>query len=287
MLPVERASAAPEHAVWRRAVAAGARGRCGPRPERLRATWRAQGCRSARGGPLRRLTLDAAGAYDEVFEAPTAPARRAPRCTPPCRGCAPRTWTSAARRWPAPSPTRASPSPIAARSGPSRSTWCRGYRRRTSGTWSSAGVSSGPPLEAFLADVHGAQECSPTASCRAGWCRRQRARPGSVAVPRQRRAGARQRRRPLRDEQGAFRVLEDNLRTPSGVSYVVENSRAMARAFPSCWPPTGCARWPTTRPGCWRRCRRRRRRAERAARGGARRRASGTPRTSSTRCWPG
>ena len=36
----------------------------------------------------------------------------------------------------------------------------------------------------------------------------------------------------VRDEQGVFRVLEDNLRTPSGVSYVLENRRAMARAFP-------------------------------------------------------
>ncbi len=36
----------------------------------------------------------------------------------------------------------------------------------------------------------------------------------------------------VRDEQGRFRVLEDNLRTPSGVSYVVENRRAMARVFP-------------------------------------------------------
>jgi uncharacterized circularly permuted ATP-grasp superfamily protein len=36
----------------------------------------------------------------------------------------------------------------------------------------------------------------------------------------------------IRDEQGTFRVLEDNLRTPSGVSYVVENRRAMARTFP-------------------------------------------------------
>ena len=36
----------------------------------------------------------------------------------------------------------------------------------------------------------------------------------------------------VRDEQGKFRVLEDNLRTPSGVSYVIENRRAMARVFP-------------------------------------------------------
>lgn len=36
----------------------------------------------------------------------------------------------------------------------------------------------------------------------------------------------------VRDEQGAFRVLEDNLRNPSGVSYVMENRRTMARVFP-------------------------------------------------------
>ena len=36
----------------------------------------------------------------------------------------------------------------------------------------------------------------------------------------------------VRDEQGAFRVLEDNARTPSGVSYVVENRHLMLRNFP-------------------------------------------------------
>jgi uncharacterized circularly permuted ATP-grasp superfamily protein len=36
----------------------------------------------------------------------------------------------------------------------------------------------------------------------------------------------------VRDEQGTFRVLEDNLRCPSGVSYVMENRRSMARVFP-------------------------------------------------------
>lgn len=35
----------------------------------------------------------------------------------------------------------------------------------------------------------------------------------------------------VRDEKGAFRVLEDNARTPSGVSYVVENRHLMMRAF--------------------------------------------------------
>ncbi|WP_420751967.1 circularly permuted type 2 ATP-grasp protein [Rhodococcus sp. O3] len=36
----------------------------------------------------------------------------------------------------------------------------------------------------------------------------------------------------IRDETGTFRVLEDNLRSPSGVSYVMENRRAMARVAP-------------------------------------------------------
>src|SRR5260370_12388148 len=36
----------------------------------------------------------------------------------------------------------------------------------------------------------------------------------------------------VRDEHGAFLVLEDNARTPSGVSYVVENRHMMLRAFP-------------------------------------------------------
>ncbi len=36
----------------------------------------------------------------------------------------------------------------------------------------------------------------------------------------------------VRDEKGAFNVLEDNGRCPSGVSYVVENRHMMMRAFP-------------------------------------------------------
>ena len=36
----------------------------------------------------------------------------------------------------------------------------------------------------------------------------------------------------VRDDAGTFRVLEDNLRTPSGISYVVENRRAMTHVFP-------------------------------------------------------
>jgi uncharacterized circularly permuted ATP-grasp superfamily protein len=36
----------------------------------------------------------------------------------------------------------------------------------------------------------------------------------------------------VRDGDGVYRVLEDNLRVPSGVSYVIENRAAMKRAFP-------------------------------------------------------
>jgi uncharacterized circularly permuted ATP-grasp superfamily protein len=37
----------------------------------------------------------------------------------------------------------------------------------------------------------------------------------------------------VRDERGNFRVLEDNVRIPSGVSYVIENRRAMTQNFGS------------------------------------------------------
>lgn len=36
----------------------------------------------------------------------------------------------------------------------------------------------------------------------------------------------------IRDQNGQFRVLEDNVRTPSGVSYVLENRRVMLNAVP-------------------------------------------------------
>ena len=37
----------------------------------------------------------------------------------------------------------------------------------------------------------------------------------------------------IRDRDGTYLVLEDNLRCPSGVSYVIENRAAMRRAFPN------------------------------------------------------
>ncbi|TAJ17820.1 MAG: circularly permuted type 2 ATP-grasp protein [Dehalococcoidia bacterium] len=40
----------------------------------------------------------------------------------------------------------------------------------------------------------------------------------------------------IRDRDGIFRVLEDNLRTPSGVSYVLENRRTMLNVAPDLFP---------------------------------------------------
>jgi uncharacterized circularly permuted ATP-grasp superfamily protein len=43
----------------------------------------------------------------------------------------------------------------------------------------------------------------------------------------------------IRDEKGRYLVLEDNARCPSGVSYVLENRRAMKRTFPQCFESIG------------------------------------------------
>src|SRR5260221_9848161 len=40
----------------------------------------------------------------------------------------------------------------------------------------------------------------------------------------------------VRDVDGRFRVLEDNVRVPSGVRYVIENRRVMTRTFPGLFP---------------------------------------------------
>jgi uncharacterized circularly permuted ATP-grasp superfamily protein len=42
----------------------------------------------------------------------------------------------------------------------------------------------------------------------------------------------------IRDERGDFRVLEDNVRTPSGVSYVMENRRFMTTVLPEVFAST-------------------------------------------------
>ena len=43
----------------------------------------------------------------------------------------------------------------------------------------------------------------------------------------------------IRDREGQFRVLEDNVRTPSGVSYVLESRRVMLGAVPDLFPEGG------------------------------------------------
>src|SRR5260370_34519356 len=40
----------------------------------------------------------------------------------------------------------------------------------------------------------------------------------------------------LRDHDGTFYILEDNLRTPSGVSYMIENREITKRIFPDLIP---------------------------------------------------
>src|SRR5438105_9234864 len=43
----------------------------------------------------------------------------------------------------------------------------------------------------------------------------------------------------IRDHDGTFYVLEDNLRTPSGVSYMLENREITKRLFPDLLPQCG------------------------------------------------
>jgi len=43
----------------------------------------------------------------------------------------------------------------------------------------------------------------------------------------------------IRDDKGEYLVLEDNARSPSGVSYLLENRQAMKRAFPNFFPKAG------------------------------------------------
>jgi uncharacterized circularly permuted ATP-grasp superfamily protein len=89
-------------------------------------------------------------------------------------------------------------------------------------------------LEAFLADVYGPAEAvrdgvvpRSLLTTSAGYCR-----PAHGIAPA---SGVRIHLAGIdlvRDAEGVLRVLEDNLRVPSGISYVVENRRTMARVFP-------------------------------------------------------
>jgi uncharacterized circularly permuted ATP-grasp superfamily protein len=89
-------------------------------------------------------------------------------------------------------------------------------------------------LEAFLADVYGSAEVvrdgvvpRSLLTTSAGFCRPAYGiePPNGVRVHI---AGI----DIVRDQAGVLRVLEDNVQVPSGMSYVVENRRTMARVFP-------------------------------------------------------
>ncbi len=92
----------------------------------------------------------------------------------------------------------------------------------------------------------------------------------------------------VRDQHGIWRVLEDNVRVPSGVSYVlVEPPRDDARCSPTSSAPWACVPCSNTATACARRSPRRRPRASRTRRSWCSRLACSTPRTTSTRCSPG
>jgi uncharacterized circularly permuted ATP-grasp superfamily protein len=57
----------------------------------------------------------------------------------------------------------------------------------------------------------------------------------------------------VRAGAGEYYVLEDNLRVPSGVSYMLENRKMMMRLFPELFA-TQSIRSSTTRICCWRTC---------------------------------
>jgi uncharacterized circularly permuted ATP-grasp superfamily protein len=61
--------------------------------------------------------------------------------------------------------------------------------------------------------------------------------------------------------EGEYYVLEDNLRVPSGVSYMLENRKMMMRLFPELFSSTPWRRWRTTPTCCWTPCAPARRRA--------------------------
>ena len=56
----------------------------------------------------------------------------------------------------------------------------------------------------------------------------------------------------VRDRDGGFYVLEDNLRCPSGVSYVLENRQVLKRTFPQVFDDSRSGRWTTTPTNSWR-----------------------------------
>ena len=200
-----------------------------------------------------------AAAWDEMFEAAGEPRPHYRSSTTCCRRCPTPTSRSAATPATAASATRASRSRSRARSGRSRSTSCPGSSRPTSGRSIERGVA---PAGAGARGVPRRRlrrraRSSTTASCPAGWSsvvdplppRRGRHRAAATACASTSPASTSSATR-----AGRFRVLEDNLRTPSGISYVIENRRAMTHVFPELFASHRVRRSPTTRRTCSRRC---------------------------------
>ncbi len=152
--------------------------------------------------------------------------------TTSCGGPASATPPSAARASPSPSTTRARAS-----SAPSRWTCCPASSRPTSGStsrtaWCSGSRPSTPSSTTSTwgsgAAIHDGIIPTWLVESSDGFCREA----FGIPVPLGARclvAGVDL----VRDGEGTYRVLEDNLRNPSGISYVIENRVAMTRVLPT------------------------------------------------------
>ena len=211
-----------------------------------------------------------ADAWDEMF---AAAGRAQGRLCAAARGAAAArarvSCGSAPTSWPASSPTAASRSPSGRGAALPARPRARGSSTPPSGTCIERGVQQRVrALEAFLADVYGRRPgASTTVSCPGGWCTPPPHfhRAGGRHRAAERGAHPRLRHRPRSATRtGDFRVLEDNVRVPSGVSYVIENRRAMTQTLPDALHRAARpARSTTTRPAARRAAgRRARRRAE-------------------------
>ena len=193
----------------------------------------------ARPAAIRHLPLGAA--YDEMFDAqgqPRAALRGALRAAagdrPPAR-CA-----SGSRRPTSPSCTRASPSPSTATSEGTERIFpydlipAHHHRRRVGRARARADPAHHRAQPVPEGHLHRRAASSPTASCRASW-----STAASTSAARCRACACRTTstsRWPAPTwcalPDGAFAVLEDNLRVPSGVSYMLTNRQVIKRVFP-------------------------------------------------------
>ena len=144
-------------------------------------------------------------------------------------------------------------------------------------------------LEMLLQDLHGERACLhdgvlPREALR--WLPTEGE--ASTLVPAGRDAGAVSGLDLVRDGEGRWLVLEDNLRVPSGIAYAMADRRLVRSVLPELRPRRASST-PTRAPAMLRRrrCSRApRRRGRRPRRSSCSPRARTTRRTSSTGCWP-